>query len=350
METPQGSLAADSPFPSAAGGAFRRLLAHYWTVAPRLAHALRPEEAPPSEPWSTSLEDPRRGRVRLTGLIRRREGPGLLLVVHGLGGSADSFYARRAARAAEVSSLSCLRLNLRGAALDGEDFYNAGLVEDLEAALASPEARGFDDVYVLGYSLGGHLALRWACLPGGGKARAVAAVSSPLDLARCASWIDRPAAFPYRRYLLDGLFRIYERVACRRPVPLAPEDVRKIRTIRAFDEAVVAPRFGFAGAEDYYARMSAGPLLPSLRLPALLAWSPLDPMVPPEGVLPFLQAAPRLRLAPLRRGGHVGAPSDADLGLPGPPGLEGQVVRWLLEAGGRPTSPPPGADHGPANA
>ncbi|MGC8763799.1 MAG: alpha/beta fold hydrolase [Acidobacteriota bacterium] len=336
-----------APFAAAGGGILRRLLAHYWTVAPRLLHGLRPEEAPGAEPWSTTLQDPRTGTVRLTGLIRRREGPGLLLVVHGLGGSAESFYALRAARAAEAAGLSCLRLNLRGAALDGEDFYNAGLVEDLQAALASPEVRGFDDVYILGYSLGGHLALRWACLPGDGAVRAVAAVSSPLDLERCAAWIDRPAAFPYRRYLLDGLFRIYERVARRRPVPLPPEEVRKIRGLRAFDEAVVAPRFGFAGASDYYARMSAGPLLPALRIPAILAWSPLDPMVPPEGLLPFLPEAPRLRLALLQRGGHVGVPADLDLRLPGPPGLENQLVRWLLDAGRGPAPSPTGGGRGP---
>jgi predicted alpha/beta-fold hydrolase len=349
MGPPERNFAADACPPSAKG-ALRRLLAHYWTVAPRLAHGFRPEEAPAAEPWSTPVEDPRMGTVRLSGLFRRREGPGLLVVVHGLGGSADSFYARRAARAAEAASLSCLRLNLRGAALDGEDFYNAGLTADLEAALHSPEVRSFDDVFVLGFSLGGHLALRWACLPGDGAVRAVAAVSSPLDLARCAGWIDRPAALPYRRYLLHGLFKIYERVAERRPVPLPPEEVRKIRTIWAFDEAVVAPRFGFAGASDYYARMSVGPRLPSLRLPALLAWSPLDPMVPPEGVLPFLPGAPRLRLALLTRGGHVGVPPDLDLGLPGPPGLENQVIRWLLEAGRRAAPLPSGEQSGPAGS
>ncbi|MEW6756932.1 MAG: alpha/beta fold hydrolase, partial [Acidobacteriota bacterium] len=244
------------------------ILGHYWTLAPRIAHGLKPEGAPDAAPWNFVVQDPSAGPVKLTGLYRNLgAGTPLLVVVHGLGGTASSYYACRAARAAEAAGMSCLRFNLRGAARDGEDFYHAGLVEDLEAVLSSPETRNHLDLYVLGYSLGGHLALRYGCLRPDPRVRALAAVSSPLDLSACANWIDRPRAFIYRWYLLRSLFEMYEKTAARRPHLLPPDGVRDIRSIRAFDEAVVAPRHGFHGAADYYARASAGPLLNRLARP-----------------------------------------------------------------------------------
>ncbi|MDX1504009.1 MAG: alpha/beta hydrolase, partial [Thermoanaerobaculia bacterium] len=85
-------------------------------------------------------------------------GGDLLVVVHGLGGCAESFYARRAAAAAEGAGVGCLRLNLRGADERGEDIYHAGLWSDLAAVVESPAFDGYERLLVLGYSLGGHLA------------------------------------------------------------------------------------------------------------------------------------------------------------------------------------------------
>jgi predicted alpha/beta-fold hydrolase len=108
------------------------------------------------------LVDPDVGPVQLSG--RLREHPGattLLLVVHGLGGSASSHYAIPAAVAADAEGISCLRLNLRGADRNGSDFYHAGLTADLRATVAGLPAR-YERVFLLGYSMGGHLALRYA--------------------------------------------------------------------------------------------------------------------------------------------------------------------------------------------
>src|SRR5256885_9655519 len=43
-----------------------------------------------------------------------------------------------------------------------------------------------------------------------------------------------------------------------------------------------APRNGFAGAEDYYARSSAGPLLSRIRVPGLVIHAEDDPFIPVE--------------------------------------------------------------------
>lgn len=312
------------------------LRGHAWSVAPTLIHRVFGQEPPSAEPWGTTLQDPVAGLVHLTGRLSRTGGPAggsrrLLVVVHGLAGSHASFYAVRAARAARQMGLDCLRLNLRGADRSGEDYYHAGLTDDLEAALASPPLRSYGAISILGYSLGGHLALRYATLNPDPRVTSVAAVCAPLDLDRCCAAMDRPGMWLYRRYLLAGLNRIYARVAQRRTVPTPPEQARRIQTIRAWDDAVVAPRHGFASAQDYYDKVSVGPRLGALAVRCLLVAAEQDPMVPLNTLRPWLdKGPPSLEVHLSRTGGHVGFPASMDLRQDAPLGLEPQVLKWLL--------------------
>jgi predicted alpha/beta-fold hydrolase len=307
---------------------------HLWTIAPRLRHALAPREAPAAGDWSTTLADPVAGEVRLSGRLRDEAGDALVLVVHGLGGSADSHYAVRMARAAARAGVACLRLNLRGADRRGDDFYHAGLTADVHAALADPALARYPRVALVGYSLGGHLVLRAAAEELDRRVRAAAAVSTPLDLALSCATIDRPQATLYRRYVMRSLKEIYAAVAARRPVPLPPAVAAAIESLREWDEEIVAPRHGFASADEYYRTQSAGPRLGGLRLPTLLVEAENDPMVPAATVRPWLrQRLPALEVHWVASGGHAAFPSQLDLGLGGGSsperGLEAQILAWL---------------------
>jgi predicted alpha/beta-fold hydrolase len=303
------------------------LLPHLWTLRPRIVHAVRPQRAPESRPWETVVDDPQVGPVRLTGRLRERPGDELLVLVHGLGGCTDSHYMVRGAEAAEAAGLSCLRVNLRGADRRGEDYYHAGLTSDLHAVLAS--VAGSPRIYVLGYSLGGHLALSLATEPLDPRVAAVAAVCAPVDLGLAEAEIDAPNFGLYRWYLLRSLSDIYRAVAARRPVPYPVERLGEIRLIREWDDRIVAPRHGFRDAADYYARASVAPRLPDLRVPALLLNSECDPMVPARSVRPALdRPSPRLRVAWVRAG-HVAFPRGLDPGLADGIGMDAQVIGWL---------------------
>ena len=160
--------------------------------------------------------------------------------------------------------------------------------------------------------------------------------------------------------MLRGLKQIYAAVAARRAVPCPPAVARRIRTIREWDDRVVAPRWGFADAADYYRRASVAPHLAELSVPALLVAAEDDPMVPPETLRPALDGlagsggADRLQVRWLRGAGHLGFPRGLRLDLErreraeraaaaaeaGEPaggereaGLDAQVVGWLAAAG-----------------
>jgi len=309
---------------------------HYWTIAPWLRHQLRPETPPPSRPWEThAVDGTRYGAVRITGRLHPTPAAdAVLVVVHGLGGHIDAHYMVSAARAAARVEMAALAMNLRGAPRDGEDFYHAGLTADVEAALASRELASYRRAYLLGYSLGGHIALRWALRPTDPRVRAVAAVCPPIDLAAGAAAIDEPGRAFYRRYVLRNLLEMYEAFAERRPrdALLPVGEARRITSLVDWDDRVVAPHHGFAGAEDYYDRASVGPRLEGLHVPALVVSSEADPMVAPHTTKPLLEAAGDVddRWTPL--GGHVGFPRDLDLGEDAPSGLEHQIVAWLRRA------------------
>jgi hypothetical protein len=315
------------------------LLGHYWTIAPRLRHGLRPLPAPEGRAWETSLVDPVTGRVPVTGWLREGAGSGLpggeeiVVLVHGLGGDTGSHYMVRGAVAAAAAGLSCLRLNLRGSDRQSHDFYHAGLTADLHVALASPELRRYRRIYLIGYSLGGHVALRLATEDADPRLAGVAAVCAPLDLSLAQQGLDAPVCWPYRRYLLNSLIEIFAAVAARRPQPLTAAEAARIRTIREWDIRVVAPRHGFAGADDYYARESVAPRLGELRIPALLVNSEGDPMVPARLVRAVLRGpAFRLEVHWVAGGGHVSFPRRLDIGLDGLKdglGVDAQVLGWL---------------------
>lgn len=307
-----------------------------WTLLPYAKHALRPSKPAPAQAWSASLVDPSIGPLRLTGKLR--EFPGsrdLFLLVHGLGGSTESYYCLRAASVLERFRVSTLCLALRGADRQGEDFYNIALVADLEAALASPALAGYERVFVLGYSMGGFVALHFARAPSDPRVRGVVAVCTPIDLRAAQQYIDSAPGWFYRRHVLAGLISIYAGVAARKPVPTDLALVRRVKTIHEWDRLAIAPRYGYASPEDYYARLAVAPHLGDLAVPTLLVAGENDPIIPPLTIRPFLDACHErrrfaLQLAWVRGGGHMAFSRHLDLGFGPERGLDAQIAQWLL--------------------
>lgn len=307
---------------------------HFWTLLPQLAHTVSPEHAPRDEPWDTTFEDPTMGTLRLTGWIRARPRHDTLFVLlHGLGGNHDSRYVRSMARACDRAGVSYLRFDMRGADRSGEDVYHAGSTEDLRAMLRSPALARFHRIYVIGFSLGGHILIRWATEPDRDpRVAAIATVCAPLDLAYGADAIQRPLGRPYQWHVLRGLKEMYRAAALRRrPLPTTVERVDAIRTILEWDDEVIVPRFGFASRQEYYASQAAGPRLGSLEVPTLLIAAEADPVVTADQLRPWVaQASDAVQVA-WTGGGHIGFPHLTIDGTDEGP-LEPQVLAWLLRA------------------
>lgn len=252
------------------------------------------------------------GDVMLATLNRPEAETGrpLVVLIHGLTGCADSAYMLYAAALWLGLGHPVLRLNLRGAgpsATTCRARYHAGRSDDLKMALAVlPPAVVASGILVVGYSLGGNLLLKYLGERGAAAlVRAAAVVSAPIDLSGTAAYMLRPRNRIYSRWFTRALRD--DALAHGDLDPRERAAVLAARSVRAFDEALVAPRNGFRDAEDYYAKCSAQRFLSAVRVPTLVIHAPNDPWIP---IAPFHAVDWRgnAALRPLleARGGHVG--------------------------------------------
>ena len=140
---------------------------HTRTLIPHIRDAIRPYPVAAGSPWSTELEDPTHGNVRLSGAFHEPAKPGapVVIVIHGLGGCSESFYCRLFTRALLTHGWGALRLSLRGADRRGTDYYHAGLTADIHATIAGLPPEQINKLFLVGFSLGGHVVLRTALEP-----------------------------------------------------------------------------------------------------------------------------------------------------------------------------------------
>lgn len=239
-----------------------------------------------------------------------------MVALHGLEGSIESQYMRGLAREAWLLGWNAVLLNQRncgGTEHLTPSLYHSGLTHDPFAVITELAAEGLRDFAVVGYSLGGNLALRMAGEMATDPARAstpiraVAAVSPTMDLELCVRAIERPSNFFYQWHFMRNLRARMRRKAALWPgvYDLAP--LGKVRTIRQFDDAYTAPHAGFGTAENYYHQVSAMRLIDRVQIPTLIIGSEDDPFEPVEQFRrPEVTGNPNVRVLLSRSGGHCG--------------------------------------------
>ncbi|MDR3634610.1 MAG: alpha/beta fold hydrolase [Isosphaeraceae bacterium] len=233
------------------------------------------------------------------------------LMVHGLAGCARSPYVRRVAARLMRLGIRAVRMNLRGAGPGfgaARGIYHAGRTEDLRrvAEWLAHHARG-SPIALIGFSLGANLVLKLAAEAAQAPLEGldcVLAANPPLDLAACCRHIQRPENRIYDRNFVRLLHAEVRRLHHAFP-ELGMLDLSRASTLYDFDEYYTAPRNGFAGAADYYARSSAGPLIPQIEIPGLVVHAADDPFIPVE---PFyrIRFPANLALELNSHGGHLG--------------------------------------------
>jgi len=291
-----------------------------------LRDSLRPVALPPDrgEPLLLELGD----GDQLLGLLDQPAGvaataQALVVVLHGLAGGSDRLGVRRLAFNLQRAGFAVLRLNLRGAGPGrplARGTYAASSNRDLLAVW--PQLRALAAGRPLlgaGLSLGGTNLLN-ALLAAGGQAPlldALVCVSSPLDLVASSRQIARLRNRLYERWLLRRLVR--DTLADPAGVTATERSaLQRVRSIRAFDAAITAPRWSHASVDAYYRAASVLPRLlelaadPSCALPPLLLLQALDdPWVPAAAAVELAAAcaaAPQTKLQVLltATGGHNG--------------------------------------------
>lgn len=248
-----------------------------------------------------------------------------LLALHGLEGSSEAHYMRGLADKAFAHGFNVVLLNQRncgGTEHLSTGLYHSGLTGDPRAVIRELTALDrLSSIAVVGYSLGGNVALKLAGDYGAdapSALRSICAVSPTMDLARCVEALERRGNVLYEWNFVRNLKRRMRRKARLLPGRFDLRPLPAVRTVRAFDEAFTAPHHGFRDAGDYYFRASSLRVAERIAVPTLIISADDDPFVPAAQFRdPALAANPRVRVVITRGGGHCGFFAEPEGGFDG---------------------------------
>jgi predicted alpha/beta-fold hydrolase len=242
-----------------------------------------------------------------------RAGRLTVVLAHGLEGSSESRYILGIAARAWESGCNVVRMNMRtcgGTETLTPTLYHSGLSGDLAAVIRHFTGKyGLERVALVGYSMGGNLALKLAGEWGSGAPLvAVATVCPAIDLATGADALHEGFNRAYEWKFLRGLIARYRRKAKLFPEIYAPlREIGPIRSIREFDDKIVARYWDFCNADDYYYRAASARVVEQIAVPTLILRAQDDPFIRlTEETRAKLLANPCVRLVETRHGGHCG--------------------------------------------
>jgi len=241
----------------------------------------------------------------------------VVVLFHGLEGSANSHYARDLMARVRVRGWHGVVAHFRGCS--GEDnrlprAYFAGDSDEIALILRHVKSQHSDSpVYAVGFSLGGNALLKWlgeASESAKALVERAAGVSAPLDLTAAGETLDRGFnRLVYTARFLATLKRKALDKAQRFPGMLDARAIAAATTFREFDTLVTARLHGFRDADDYWFKVSSKPLLKSIAVPTLVINAKNDPFLPSWALPTLDDVSSAVLLEQPETGGHVAFPS-----------------------------------------
>ncbi|HEX7081131.1 MAG TPA: alpha/beta fold hydrolase [Gammaproteobacteria bacterium] len=236
---------------------------------------------------------------------------GLVILLHGWEGSADSSYMISAGARAFEAGFDVFRLNFRDHGethgLNEELFHSCRLDEVGRAVARVARLHPAPRVYLVGYSLGGNFALRIVANASrfGLDLRKVIAVCPVLHPHATMRALEN-GLWIYRRYFLSRWRRSLAAKAAAFPHLYDFGDLRRFRTLTATTAFFVERYTEFANLDAYLEGYSlTGPVLADLAVPARLIAARDDPVIPHDD-LAAIARTDALEVTLLPRGGHCG--------------------------------------------
>jgi uncharacterized protein len=210
--------------------------------------------------------------------------------------------------------MNVVRMNMRncgGTESASSTLYHSGLSGDVDAVIRYfIRERGLKRIVCAGYSMGGNIMMKLVGEYGrDGSApkevAAFAAVSPALDLGPSCDALHLPQNRLYEIRFVFNLKRRMRRKAALFPGVFDLSGLRKIHSVREFDDKITARYAGFNGADDYYYRAAAARVVEHIKLPTLIIHALDDPFI---RILPEtrekLLANPHITYIETAHGGH----------------------------------------------
>ena len=247
----------------------------------------------------------------------------LVVILHGLEGSSESKYMQALSLVLRDREIDSVSVNFRGCSGEPNRLlssYHSGKTSDLAEVFHYLEENcDYEEFYLVGYSLGGNMALKYlgegrSDVPS--KLQAAVAVSVPCDLRGSSEEISKFWNAVYmQRFLISLKKKTLKKMELFPEARLERERLLKVNNFLDFDNLYTAPVHGFKDAFDYWQRNSCTQFLPGIKIPSLLITATDDPFLS-ETCYPFKEASAHkfFHLEATRFGGHVGYNSELSHG------------------------------------
>jgi predicted alpha/beta-fold hydrolase len=263
----------------------------------------------------------------------------LVVVFHGLGGSAQAPYLTRLSRKLCSLGFAVARANHRGACDEtahlAKGLYHCGSSNDaMEIVDAVFKAGHYKRLGLVGFSLSGAVILNLV----GRNARkkfawneslkSVVAVCAPMNLEESSKSLAR-----LRNVHID---LYYSRMLRKKALQLISDHgpsrypkIPKSFTLRDFDEFFTAPVAGFLSRVDYYNQCSPQNIIDDIDIPTLILQSTDDPVVPKDSI--GSTKNPHVCIDVQQGGGHMGFVSQAKTRFGDRRWMDVAIIDWLMK-------------------
>lgn len=234
----------------------------------------------------------------------------LIIISHGLEGNSQRPYIKGLARAAFLKGFDVLAWNFRGCSEEMNRqlrFYHSGATEDLDTIVQHAQKNNYTEIYLMGFSLGGNLTLKYLGERNANPVLRKAVVFSvPLELSTSCQKISEPSNWIYSQRFLKSLRnKVVQKSTAFKE--LDTRNIETIRTLREFDDRYTAPLHGFRNAADYYERCSSLYFVKNIGVPTLIINAQNDPFLSADCYpVEKLKDHSFVRFENPGRGGHVG--------------------------------------------
>ena len=237
----------------------------------------------------------------------------LVILSHGLEGDSSRQYILGMVRLLNAKGYDCLAWNFRscgGEMNKTARFYHSGATEDLDMVVQQAILKGYNDIQLLGFSLGGNLTLKYLGERGNSidpKIKKSVVFSVPMNLKACSLAIIKPENRIYQSRFLKTLKPKVDRKAIHFPMDINAADFKFVNTLYDFDHLFTAPLHGFHSADHYYESCSSMFFVKDIAIPTLIVNAANDPIVPVTSLpIETIEKLDRVFLEITSSGGHCG--------------------------------------------
>ncbi|MBN3583523.1 alpha/beta fold hydrolase [Algoriphagus aestuarii] len=213
-----------------------------------------------------------------------RQGSNKLVIInHGLEGNSSRAYILGMAKIFLENGYDVLCWNYRGCGDELNQkaiFYHSGATYDLKAIIDHAQP-GYDEINLIGFSLGGNLVLKHLGETGSqiGKIKKGIAISVPLHLSSSSKKISSLENTLYSKRFLKTLKKKVIQKSKTHPNDIPIQMLKNIKTLSDFDDYLTGPLHGFSDAEEYYEVNSSLYFLDQIKIPTYILNAQNDPFL-----------------------------------------------------------------------